>query len=140
VPYLVQNGGNDWGTTFTLDKSGIVIHFDQLRSVDFSSDRTQMTVGGGALICDVVPAAAARNDLVLTRTCNCVGALGAILGGGPNRMDQYGLAVDDFPSINLVKADGQAATVTALSGLELWWALRGAEPSFGVVTSAVPKA
>lgn len=140
VPFLVQNGGNGWATTFKLDQTGILIHLDQLRSVTFNSNNTQATVEGGALISDVVAAAAAHSALVLTGTCNCVGALGAMLGGGfSNLMGQYGLAVDNFVSLNLVKPNGEAVTVTPRNA-GLWWALRGAGPNFGVVTSAVLKA
>lgn len=85
----------------------------------------------------MVSAAAANSALVPTGTCNCVGTLGAILGGGlGNLMGLYGLGVDNLKSLNVVTPDGKAITVTP-KDTDLWWALRGAGPNFGIVTSAV---
>jgi FAD binding domain len=89
------------------------------------------------LISDVVSAAAANSALVPTGTCNCVGTLGAILGGGlGNLMGLYGLGVDNLQALNVVTSDGKAITVTPKDA-DLWWAMRGAGPNFGIVTSAV---
>ncbi|KAF2871080.1 hypothetical protein BDV95DRAFT_521567 [Massariosphaeria phaeospora] len=140
IPFLAQSGGNGWATTFKLQHDGIIIHLDLLRSVTFNPAGTEATIGGGALISDVVAAAAAKQSLTLTGICNCVGALGALLGGGfSNLMGQYGLAIDDLLSLAVVKADGRAVTVTPADP-DLWWAMRGAGPNFGIVTSAVLRA
>ncbi|PSN73959.1 FAD binding domain-containing protein [Corynespora cassiicola Philippines] len=146
VPFLVQSGGNGWAKTFTLDETGILIQLDKLRSVVFNENGTQVTIGGGALISDVVPVAEAKSSLVLTGVCNTVGALGAILGGGFSSLGgQFGLGVDDVLSLDVVKPDGQAITISAAQDAEqndkdLFWAMRGAGPSFGIVTSAVLRA
>jgi hypothetical protein len=119
---------------------------DKLNSVVFNADGTEATIGGGALISDVVPVACAKSSQILPGTCNCVGALGAILGGGfSNLMGQYGLAVDDVLSLNVVKPNGQAVTISAdpdlgLNDKDLFWPMRGAGPNFGIVTSAVLRA
>jgi FAD/FMN-containing dehydrogenase len=140
VSFLVQNGGNGWTTTFDIDNNDIVIQLDQLRAVTFNSARTEVTVGGGALISDVVAAASANNALVATGNCNCVGMLGAVLGGGiGNLMGQFGLGVDQVLSLNIVDAFGRALTVRPSNAL-LWYAMRGAGPNFAVVTSAVLRA
>jgi hypothetical protein len=51
-------------------------------AVTFTKDKKQATIGGGAIIGDVIPAANAAGALVITGNCNCVGAVGALLGGG----------------------------------------------------------
>lgn len=143
VPFLLQNGGNGWANTFSLDSQGILIQLDKLRSITFNQNGTQATIGGGALIGDVVPVAAAKSSLVLTGTCNCVGALGAILGGGYSNLGgQFGMGVDDVLSLEVVKANGQIVTLSSTSlsngsDKDLFWAMRGAGPNFGIVTSAV---
>ena len=78
------------------------------------------------------------NDVRLsTGTCNCVGVLGAILGGGLSRtMGLYGTGVDQLISMNVVTSSGALVQVDASSNLDLWWALRGAGANFGIVTSA----
>lgn len=58
---------------------------------------------------------------------------------------QYGLGVDDVLSIDIVKADGQAVTLSSTNltndaEKDLFWAMRGAGPNFGIVTSAVLRA
>ena len=62
--------------------------------------------------------------------------LGANLGGGYSRlMGFYGFGVDNLLSMNLVTTNGAAIRVVP-DNVDLWWALRGAGPNFGVVTSA----
>ncbi|KAK7992150.1 FAD binding domain-containing protein [Apiospora saccharicola] len=137
VPFLVENGANGWATTLHLKEDGIVIALDLLRFVTFSADNRLVTVGGGALTSDVTNAGYSAGALVATGTCNCVGFLGAALGGGIGYLTgEYGLGVDSFVSLNIVRADGTSETLTKTSG-ELFWALRGAAPNFAIVTSAV---
>lgn len=78
---MAQNGGVGWTTTFNLGNYGVLINLAGLNAVTVSSDKTQTTVGGGAAIGDVIAAADAAGALVITGNCNCVGALGAVLGG-----------------------------------------------------------
>ena len=140
IPFLVQNGGHGWATTFNLKQNGLLINLRGIRSVTFNAQRTEVTVQGGALISDVIDAAYAQNTLVTTGNCNCVGTLGAILGGGyGNLMGLNGFGVDNIISLNIVTAAGIAITVNP-NLFDLWWALRGAGPNFAVVTSAVMKA
>jgi FAD/FMN-containing dehydrogenase len=54
-------------------------------------------------------------------------------------MGLYGFGVDNILSINLVTAKGSAITVDSRN-TDLWWALRGAGPNIGIVTSTAMKA
>jgi FAD/FMN-containing dehydrogenase len=111
-----------------------------IKAISFNSKRTEITFQGGALISDVVNASYENSALVTTGTCNCVGALGAILGGGfGNLLGLYGFGVDNLLSLNVVTSFGTAITVSPTSHPDLWWAMRGAGPNFGIVTSAVMK-
>lgn len=108
-----------------------------LKSVTFSPDRTRAYIQGGALDKDVVEAAYANNAQVVTGNCNCVSIMGAGLGGGyGNLKGIHGFIVDNIISMNVVLANGSLVTVTAAQE-DLFWALRGAGPNFGIVTSAV---
>ena len=141
LPFLVQNGGNGWSTTLDrLDKNGIIINLAGIKAITFNSNKTQVTLQGGALISDTVAAGAANNALVATGICNCVGTLGAVLGGGVgNLMGLHGLGVDNILSMNVVTPAGKAVAVTPQTNPQLWFALRGAGPNFGIVTSATMK-
>ena len=132
---------NERATTLgKLNGDGIIINLAFLKEVAFSPSKTQVTIQGGALIVDTVAAGAANHALIATDICNCVGTLGAILGGGVgNLMGQHGLGVDNILSLNVVTAAGRAITVTFQSNPQLWFALRGAGPNFGIVTSATLK-
>ncbi|KAI8945762.1 hypothetical protein F4801DRAFT_593879 [Xylaria longipes] len=140
IPFLAQNGGNGWATTFHLGKNGVLINLAALNQVTFNANKTQATIGGGSTVSNTINKAYAAGALVLTGNCNCVGALGAVLGGGyGNLMGMYGFAVDNILSLRVVTADGNLRTVTAKSDPDLFWALRGAGPNLGIVTSATLK-
>lgn len=140
IGFFAQNGGHAWGTTFHLGLSDLLINLAGLRNITFNAAKTQAVVQGGALVKDVVNAAYANGAQIPTGNCNCVGTLGAILGGGFGRlMGFYGLGVDNLVTINLVTSYGTYLTVTPQAEPDLWWALRGAGPNFGIVTSVVMK-
>ena len=141
IPFLAQTGGNGWSTTLDkLNNNGIIIDLTGIRAVAFNSNKTQVTLQGGALISDTVAAGAANNALIPTGICNCVGTLGAILGGGiGNLMGLYGLGVDNVLSMNVVSPAGKAITVTPQTNPQLWFDFRGAGPNFDIVTSATIK-
>ena len=136
IPFLAQNGGSGWAT-FDLDSSGVLINMHGLNQVTFNGNRTQATVGGGALISETIESAYANNAQLTTGNCNCVGTLGAILGGGyGNLMGLSGFGVDSLLSLRYVDPAGDLITLTP-SNTDLWWALRGAGPNFGIVTYAI---
>ncbi|KAI1443023.1 FAD-binding domain-containing protein [Annulohypoxylon stygium] len=139
IPFLAQNGGHGWSGAWTLGQDGLLINLRGLNTTTFNEDGTEATIGGGAIIQEVINAAYANNVQILTGNCNCVGALGAGLGGGyGNLMGLYGFSIDNYLSFNVVLANGSLVTVTPEQE-DLWWALRGAGPNFGIVTSAVMK-
>lgn len=55
-------------------------------------------------------------------------------------MGEHGFGVDNVISMRVVTAAGNILTVSSTSNPDLFWALRGAGPNFGVVTSATVKA
>ncbi|KAI1339166.1 FAD binding domain-containing protein [Xylariaceae sp. FL0016] len=141
IPFLPQNGGNGWAKQFDLGTNGVLINLAGLNQVTISADKQTATIGGGALINDTITAADTAGVLVQTGNCNCLGTLGALLGGGyGNLMGEVGFAVDNLISARVVTAAGEIITASEDSHPDLFWALRGAGPNFGIVTSAVVKA
>ncbi|KAK2759882.1 hypothetical protein FQN54_002616 [Arachnomyces sp. PD_36] len=137
IQFLAQNGGHGCAITFNLGQNGVVINLSRLNHVRVNDEGTELWLEGGALVSDVVAAAYASNTTVPTPSCNCIGQLGAGLGAGyGNLVGVYGLIIDNLISVNLVTPAGKLITVTPKSDPELWFALRGAGPNFGVVTSA----
>lgn len=138
ITFVAQNGGNGWATgQFDLGSTGVLINLAGLNQVNVSADKKTATIGGGALISDVTAAADAAGVLVQTGNCNCVGALGATLGGGyGNLLGEHGFGVDNTLELRVVTASGEILTASNTSNPDLYWALRGAGPNFGIVTSA----
>jgi hypothetical protein len=141
IPFLAQNGGSGWSTTFDLGKNGVLINLAKLNHFALSADRKEATIGGGILINDTVAAADAAGVLVQTGNCNCLGTLGAYLGGGyGNTMGFLSFGIDNIVSLRVVLASGKVVTASASTNSGLFWAMKGAGPNFGIVTSAVIKA
>ncbi|KAI4116633.1 MAG: hypothetical protein LQ338_007677 [Usnochroma carphineum] len=141
IPFLAQTGGHGWIDSWHLGQNGVLINLRGLNETTFNTDHTQARVQGGALIEEVIAQAYANDAQILTGNCNCVGNMGAALGGGyGNLMGLYGFSVDNIISMDVVLANGSAVTVTASQNPDLWWALRGAGPNFAIVTGAVMKA
>ncbi|GAW16190.1 hypothetical protein ANO14919_056130 [Xylariales sp. No.14919] len=140
IPFLVQNGGAGWASSLDLNRDGVLINLASLNHVTFNADKTQATIGGGSNINNTIAHAYAAGALVETGNCNCVGTLGALLGGGyGNLMGLYGFGIDNVISLQVVTADGEFHNVTATSDPDFFWALKGAGPNLGIVTSAVVK-
>lgn len=85
------------------------------------------------------PFQAVTNDrIAVNGGCNCVGVLGATLGGGLSRwMGHYGMPIDNVLSANIVTSTGQLIAASPSDSPDLFWAVLGAGPNFGVVTSIV---
>ena len=163
MDFLAQNGAHGWTTTFKIGKEDVLINLRGLNKVFFSNGKDEVTFGGGAIVSEVVEASYQNGRQVgkflmhshpahvidfqilipstATGNCNCIGTIGAILGGGLGRlMGRYGLGVDNLLSVNLVTAAGKLITVNPKTpSSDLWWALRGAGANFGIVTSITMK-
>lgn len=73
---------------------------------------------------------------VPTGKVGSVGVGGMTLGGGIGWLARkYGLAVDHLLSVEIVSGDGQIRTASAHENPDLFWGVRGAGSTLGVVTS-----
>jgi FAD/FMN-containing dehydrogenase len=55
-------------------------------------------------------------------------------------MGMFGFGVDSILEMSVVTADGEMRTVSATENEDLFWAMRGAGPNFGIVIAATVKA
>lgn len=78
--------------------------------------------------------------LSVTGTCECVGLLGPMLGGGHGFVQGYhGLAADSLIEARVILANGSIVTTSSTKNPDLFWALRGAGHNFGIVTEVKSK-
>ncbi|KAI5787329.1 hypothetical protein EDC01DRAFT_722736 [Geopyxis carbonaria] len=94
------------------------------------------TIGAGRRLGDVATALHAVGRAIPHGLCPGVGLAGHALHGGfgyTSRM--WGTSLDAIRSLDVVLPNSTLATVTAASHPDLFWALRGAGESFGVVTA-----
>ncbi|KAL2072607.1 hypothetical protein VTL71DRAFT_11950 [Oculimacula yallundae] len=123
-------GGIDGGVVIDLK------HFQQ-----FSMDRKtwRATIGGGTLLGDVTKRLHdAGNRAIAHGTCPQVGIGGhATIGGlGPSSR-QWGSTLDHVVEVEIVLADSSFKRCSETQNADIFWAVKGAGASFGVITEFV---
>jgi FAD/FMN-containing dehydrogenase len=140
IPFVVQGGGlSTSGASST--HGGIVINMSMLRSIVVDPASQTVAIQGGATWGEVDQAAAKEGLAVVGCTTSAAGVGGTTLGGGFGWLTgRYGLVIDNLISVKIVLADGRIMTASTDENQDLFWAIRGAGQSFGVVTEFVLRA
>ncbi|KAK8023466.1 hypothetical protein PG991_006705 [Apiospora marii] len=95
-----------------------------------------VTFGGGCIWEDVDGALWEKGFATVGGTVSHTGVGGLILGGGFSQLTgRHGLSIDVLVRCEVVLANGDIMTASETENSDLFWALRGAGHSFGVVTS-----
>ncbi|KAG0222340.1 hypothetical protein BGW41_006061 [Actinomortierella wolfii] len=96
-------------------------------------------VGPGVLWEEVYKLVDQHKRIVVGGAEATVGAVGGYcLGGGHSPLSpRHGLCVDNVLQYKVVTADGKLRVANAYQNQDLFWALRGGGPGFGVVVEAV---
>lgn len=135
----MQGGGNGWAE-FSLSPNTVLIDLSTWKEVIVAADKKTAKIIGGATIKETIAAANAAGVVVQTGNCNSVGTIGALLGGGyGNTLGLFGFGVDNILEFRVLTADGEVRTVSESQNPDLFWAMRGAGPNFGIVISATLK-
>ncbi|KAG8159634.1 hypothetical protein KVR01_010271 [Diaporthe batatas] len=136
VPFAVRSGGHSPNPGFSSIQDGILIDLSRLDGITVSDDRATVSVGPGQRWGDVYTALDPYQVSVIGGRMPNIGVGGVILGGGYHHFSaKYGLAADNVKSFEIVLADGTIATADATKNSDLFWALKGAGPNFGIVTN-----
>lgn len=140
IPCVVQGGGySTSGASST--HGGIVINLSLMSKVLVDPASETVAVQGGATWDDVDQAAANEGLAVVGCTTSAVGVGGTTLGGGFGWLTgRHGLVIDNLISVKIVLSDGRIVTASADEHQDLFWAVRGAGQSFGVITEFVLRA
>ena len=107
-----------------------------LQEVSIDPGAQRVRVGAGVKWERVAPQLSEYGLAALHGSSPDVGIAGYSLGGGMGWLARmYGLQANSVTAIELVTADCQARRVDAAHEPELFWALRGGNGNFGVVTA-----
>jgi FAD/FMN-containing dehydrogenase len=117
-------------------EDALLIDVRELQDVSIDRGARRARVGAGVKWERVVPQLSELGLAALHGSSPDVGIAGYSLGGGMGWLARkYGLQTNSVTAMELVTADGRATRVDAENEPELFWALRGGNGNFGLVTA-----
>jgi hypothetical protein len=119
------------------DLSGtVLVRLSSFTGVTVDPETKIARVIGGTVWSDVAAAAALFGLATPHGSAGNVGVVGFTLSGGASFYGrEYGLAVNRVRAVELVIADGTVQRVSSHENDGLFWALRGGNGNFGIVTA-----
>jgi FAD/FMN-containing dehydrogenase len=134
IELAVRSGGHSRAGHGTSD-GGLVIDLSGMNAVEIDEDGKSAWVETGATAGQYVVATGERDRVTGLGDTGSVGIGGITLAGGVGFLvRKYGLTIDDLLAAEVVTADGEVVRASEDSEPELFWAIRGGESNFGVVT------
>ncbi|KAL3476594.1 hypothetical protein BJX99DRAFT_270403 [Aspergillus californicus] len=133
IDLSVKGGGHtpDGGNS---SDGGISIDLRRMNRVSVHPETRTLVAQGGALWRDVNKATKGSGFAVVSSSVGTTGVGGVTLQGGFGYLiGKHGLIIDNLLSVQIVTADGQLRTASQSENADLFWAIRGAGPNFGVV-------
>jgi hypothetical protein len=114
----------------------ILVKTQRMRGIEIDAKARTARVEAGVLVLDLSEATHAHGLSSLPGSSPDVGVTGYTLGGGLSWLGRrYGFACNRVRAIELVTAAGEAMTVDADHGEDLFWALRGGGGAYAIVTA-----
>lgn len=130
----VRAGGHSVAGMSTND-GGLVVDVRPMKSIQVDPDNRTVTVGAGVTWGEFDRATQEHGLASTGGRASTTGVAGFTLGGGSGWLERsYGFACDNLQSVDLVTADGDRVTASAVENPELFWALHGGGGNFGVAT------
>ncbi|MFM1823001.1 MAG: hypothetical protein RI967_1267, partial [Planctomycetota bacterium] len=117
---------------------GVIVDLSSMNGVVFDGRTNRAEVEAGTRLGPLYDElyCGGRGRMLISGTCSSVGVSGITLGGGYNERSRlYGLTVDALRRATVVLADGTIVDADARREPDLFWALRGGGPSFGIATA-----
>ncbi|UNI23960.1 hypothetical protein JDV02_009747 [Purpureocillium takamizusanense] len=137
VHVQAKSGGHSYAN-FGLGGEDGELMIDLVNLKDFHMDRAswQATFGAGYRLGDLDKKLQQNGNRAIAHgTCPGVGIGGHATIGGLGPMSRmWGSALDHVLSVQVVTADGSIKNASERENSDLFWALRGAGASFGVIT------
>ena len=114
-----------------------MIDLQPLQTIKLDTATNILTVGGGVRLGNLAQGAWDQGKRALSHgTCPGVGIGGHFTHGGYGHTSRnWGLALDHIVGADVVLADGSLVHATSTENTEIFWAIRGAADSFGIITT-----
>jgi FAD/FMN-containing dehydrogenase len=117
-------------------EDALLVDVRELQDVSIDAGARRVRAGAGVKWGRITPELSEYGLAALHGSSPDVGIAGYSLGGGMGWLARkHGLQANSVTAIELVTSDGQAARVDAQHEPDLFWALRGGNGNFGVVTA-----
>src|SRR5690349_4201781 len=130
-----QATGHNAGPYGSLEDA-LMVDVRGLQEISIDADARRVRVGAGVKWERVVPSLSELGLAALHGSSPDVGIAGYSLGGGMGWLARkHGLQANSVTALEVVTADGEARRVDAEHDVDLFWALRGGNGNFGVVTA-----
>ncbi|PSR81481.1 hypothetical protein BD289DRAFT_439006 [Coniella lustricola] len=137
IPFLAVNTGHGTGLGYGNVANALNINLGNFNSVTVDADNNLLIAGGGVNFGDVFPVLYDAGKELQTGNSECVGLVGATIGGGIGALQGlHGLILDALVSVRIITASGSLVTASATENPDLFWAIRGAGANFGIITEA----
>ncbi|KAA1138417.1 hypothetical protein PGTUg99_005563 [Puccinia graminis f. sp. tritici] len=138
LPLSPRSGGHSYAAYGLGGTDGtLVIDLQRINSISVDGSTGEAVIGAGIRLGDIAVALNAQGGRALPHgLCPYVGLGGhAAFGGYGFTSRQWGLTLDRIVSHEVVLADGSIVTTSSTAHPDLFWALRGAGGSYGIMTA-----
>ena len=133
-----KSGGHSYASFSSGGKDGsMMISLQPFQKVELDAATGIAKVGGGVRLGNLADGIYTQGQKALSHgTCPGVGIGGHFTHGGYGHTSRHlGLAMDQIVSADVVLADGSLVKASATENSDVFWAIRGAADSFGIVTN-----
>lgn len=135
VKFAVKSGGHAPMAGASSSDGGVSIDLRNFKNITLNEDKSLVSIGAGNIWEDVFDELAKHGKAVAGGRAGDVGVGGYTLGGGISFFaSARGWACDNVRNYEVVTAAGEIINVNYESYPDLFWALRGGGPNFGIVT------
>lgn len=138
VKVQAKSGGHSYASFSSGGQDGsLIVDLQEFNSISVDSSTFVASVGGGVRLGNMALALYAQGQRALPHgTCPGVGVGGHFTHGGYGHDSRlWGLALDTIVAMDVVLANGTFVHVTSSNYPDLFFALRGAAESIGIVTT-----
>ncbi|KAK2746140.1 hypothetical protein FQN55_005769 [Onygenales sp. PD_40] len=138
VTVSARGGGHSYASHGLGGEDGhLLIDMQGFKDVTLDTETLIATVGAGSRIGAMATTLWEEYGVGISHgTCPTVGIAGLTLHGGYGLSSRgKGLALDGLVGVDLVLASGEVVKASADENAELFWGVRGAGSSFGIITN-----